>query len=129
MPALIDLSKPPHGPRFGKWTVYRRAVSRGRNTQWDCVCECGRREIVLAHSLTSGKSTQCRSCASEGAEVGRKPAFAVGDTHIGYEIVAVRKIETQLIYDCRCIACGALSSHRGSRLAKKRRGCRCRTTS
>lgn len=52
------------GHLFGKLTVLERApdhVTAGgaRKTAWLCECDCGTQKIVLAHRLTSGRSTSC----------------------------------------------------------------------
>lgn len=51
------------GKRFGYWTVLS-FIDRNRfNTPlWLCKCVCGKERIVQEANLTSGNSTQCKSC-------------------------------------------------------------------
>lgn len=50
------------GEKFKRLTVIRR-VKRPENakygTYWLCVCECGKEKVILASSLTGGKSVSC----------------------------------------------------------------------
>lgn len=50
------------GDKFGKWTVEEARLPKKNNTR--VRCECGTVKEVTSHSLTSGKSTRCRRCAS-----------------------------------------------------------------
>lgn len=54
------------GQMFGKWTVVEFAGYKGRQgrTTWLCRCECGGKSIVPTGNLRSGRSTQCKKCAS-----------------------------------------------------------------
>lgn len=54
--------------KFGKWLVIEKTNARttGGCVYWLCRCECGKTSIVTTNSLRTGKSTQCRSCASKG---------------------------------------------------------------
>jgi hypothetical protein len=44
---IIDLS----GQRFGEWTVLKRWKRSGRNTFWQCSCQCGKIGWVIADML------------------------------------------------------------------------------
>jgi len=55
----LDLS----GKTFGKWAVIKQGPKRGKKNRWLCRCECGNESLVQVSDLTSGKSTQCRSCS------------------------------------------------------------------
>ncbi len=56
------------GRRFGKWEVLGRDKAAKR-TKWLCRCSCGSEKSIFACSLTSGRSTMCRSCAATGKKV------------------------------------------------------------
>lgn len=52
------------GKRFGLWTIESRAedyaLSTGeRYDQWNCVCDCGTRRVVLGSNLLQGRSLSC----------------------------------------------------------------------
>lgn len=60
------------GQQFGKWQVIERAlnIKCGRTivVMWKCRCDgCGRESNVQSGNLTSGRSTQCKSCAARAA--------------------------------------------------------------
>ncbi len=61
MPGPYDLT----GQRFGRWLVLHRVpgYTASGKIRWMCRCNCGRKVPVLAFSLRSGDSTQCKSCA------------------------------------------------------------------
>lgn len=56
MAPLDDLT----GRHFG-WLT---AVKYVGGSRWECACLCGRHILVRTDSLTSGRSTRCRHCAS-----------------------------------------------------------------
>lgn len=53
------------GEAFGKWTVMQRSVIH--HSHWLCKCICGKERIIPQPELTSGHTTQCRSCAMKVA--------------------------------------------------------------
>ena len=56
MPKLIDIS----GQRFGFWVVEKQGEnSHNGQTQWLCLCECGKKKLITSNSLRSGNSTSC----------------------------------------------------------------------
>lgn len=62
MSKFIDLT----GQTFGYWKVISMS-SKGANThsKWLCECTlCGKKQDVCSSSLTMGRSTKCRSCAT-----------------------------------------------------------------
>lgn len=59
--ALGDFS----GRRYGRWTVVRPALSRGRGRRWLCRCDCGAENDVAQRSLVGGKSESCGCLSSE----------------------------------------------------------------
>ena len=53
------------GKSFGKWLVITREENdQSGNTRYIVQCKCGIKRSMIAASLTSGKSTQCRRCSS-----------------------------------------------------------------
>lgn len=53
------------GNTYGNWTVLEfshTANNKGRNAYWKCKCVCGTITNVMASSLRTGISTQCKSC-------------------------------------------------------------------
>lgn len=58
-PTFNDLK----GKRFGRWTVIERIGKLP--VRWLCECDCGRKRVVHAHSLISGKSESCGCKAVE----------------------------------------------------------------
>jgi hypothetical protein len=63
------------GLSFNKWTVleYSHKNSSG-NWFYTCKCQCGSTGIVSASNLRTGKSKQCKSCATK--KNGRKGIYA-----------------------------------------------------
>jgi hypothetical protein len=57
MGAFQDLA----GERFGHWLVESRApgLTKTHGAKWYCVCSCGTRKIVQAHTLKRGTSQSC----------------------------------------------------------------------
>lgn len=54
------------GRKFGKLTVKEMTGLRmGRNLEWYCECECGRKVKVYAYPLIEGKTTMCKFCMRE----------------------------------------------------------------
>lgn len=84
------------GKQFGRWKVIKRATnSKDGSTKWHCVCKCGKKKIVSACSLRSGRS---RSCGCKKIEEMRKirgkkhPSFKAGK-HLnrqGYVLMLAR---------------------------------------
>jgi hypothetical protein len=54
------------GQKFARLTVTGRAPNNKFNqTAWFCVCDCGTRSVVNAHSLRGGKTRSCGCLNSE----------------------------------------------------------------
>lgn len=47
------------GKRFGRLLVVKRVANRGKETVWQCVCDCGTIKEVYAGNLMRLKSTSC----------------------------------------------------------------------
>lgn len=51
--------------KFGQWTVIEYAYKDERKIRrWKCICDCGNISYIITQSLTQGKSTKCKRCAS-----------------------------------------------------------------
>lgn len=52
------------GQRFGNLLVLAKHPRRGVSgaASWVCLCDCGRRLIVRADNLRSGRSRRCSAC-------------------------------------------------------------------
>lgn len=61
MTKLIDLT----GQTFSKLTVIDRGPTRGDNTHWNCLCECGKKTVVRSSAL---RKKHTRSCGCSAAE-------------------------------------------------------------
>lgn len=55
MPRFIDLTN----QRFGRLKVIKRATNNGKQTVWECECECGNTTFVQAGHLRSGTIVSC----------------------------------------------------------------------
>lgn len=55
MPKFIDLT----GKKFGKLTVVSRASHIKGRTQWNCICDCGNKIIVMTKYLKGGNTRSC----------------------------------------------------------------------
>lgn len=75
---LIDLT----GKRFERLTVIERAPTKGRQTMWRCVCDCGNIVDVRSGHLRSGDTKSC-GCWIADKTTQRNRDNAVG---IHYEI-------------------------------------------
>lgn len=47
------------GHRFGRYTVIREVVQRGKNRRWECLCDCGAVKEVFQNALTIGRVVSC----------------------------------------------------------------------
>jgi hypothetical protein len=59
------------GDEFGHWTLLRRLPPNRTTRMWECICDCGNVRVVVATSVTRGRSTQCRGCAVKYGRKGR----------------------------------------------------------
>jgi hypothetical protein len=59
------------GRQFGSWIVVGVAVDAPRRS-WVCQCACGETRVVATSHLTSGRSTQCRTCSVSTHGASRK---------------------------------------------------------
>lgn len=47
------------GQRFGRLVVEAFCESEDQGTHWVCICDCGKRNVVLGHSLKAGLTRSC----------------------------------------------------------------------
>jgi hypothetical protein len=55
MSKLIDLT----GQKFYMLSVVGKSTNAGTSTEWECVCDCGKRRIANSQSLREGKVKSC----------------------------------------------------------------------
>lgn len=66
------------GERFGCLVVIERSERKnagGRQAQWICECDCGRRVIARSDNLRNGRTTRCSLCRNKA---GRQSVFYFG---------------------------------------------------
>ncbi len=61
MPSLINLA----GSRFGRLVVIGRSARTGKDTYWDCKCDCGNETSVMRGSLKLGDTRSCGCLKNE----------------------------------------------------------------
>src|SRR5258708_7092824 len=86
------------GHRFGSWEILGPARTNEGRRAFLCSCQCGAQRIVQARSLFSGRSTQCRQCAS------KKLRLSVGDRFGRWEIISseTKTMKGKVRWLCRC---------------------------
>ena len=52
---LIDLT----GKKFARLTVISKAGHKGKETTWNCVCDCGASLVVIGRDLRCGNTMSC----------------------------------------------------------------------
>lgn len=53
---IIDLT----GTRFGRLTVLERVgINKWKSSTWSCMCDCGKKRVVVSGDLRSGNTTSC----------------------------------------------------------------------
>jgi hypothetical protein len=63
------------GERFGR-LVALSAHSYGKQTRWNCVCDCGERRVVLLSQLRDGKTQSCGCLHIERVKAARTHGMA-----------------------------------------------------
>lgn len=53
------------GMVFGKLTVISRSKDRSLHQYWNCVCECGKKDVIEKSCLVEGRTTACKECRSK----------------------------------------------------------------
>lgn len=69
------------GMQFGKLMVIKKASDKYRSipsTAFECVCDCGRKEIIVSYQLRHGRRKACRICIpiKVGATMGSKYRYS-----------------------------------------------------
>lgn len=60
MPALVDIT----GQRFGKLLVTSRADNaESGGVRYNCVCDCGREQVIHSQHLRRGRAVSCERCS------------------------------------------------------------------
>lgn len=54
--------------QYGKWKVINQ-----EGTNWLCECACGVRKKIYKYNLLSGRSTQCKACATRDVNKRKTP--------------------------------------------------------
>lgn len=84
------------GKKFGRLMVDSFAGTRGGNAWWSCVCSCGARRTIVAHSLVGGVS---KSCGCLAKEVAAKQISTLRRTH-GYTNTPEHNVWENIIARC-----------------------------
>lgn len=75
------------GKKFGRLTVLSRNIQNTskRETQWNCVCDCGNKTVVVGHSLVRSYSTSCGCYRKEQSiEVNTTHAMSRTKTYVAW---------------------------------------------
>lgn len=57
------------GEKFGEWTVLKKADSKKRFSEYECVCSCGTLRTVAKGNLTQGKTKSCGCMKSSALSI------------------------------------------------------------
>lgn len=100
MPSFIDLTN----QRFGSLQVIKRAPNQGKETCWECQCDCGAIKIIGARHLRSGTSKSCGECSLNKF---------IGTQHNNWLVLEktneIRKGTYSRLFKCKCVNCGHIS--------------------
>jgi hypothetical protein len=66
------------GRRFSRWVVIDRSANKGRQTVWNCICDCGNTSKVTTTALLTGRSKSCGCLARDKRIAARRKH---GDSH------------------------------------------------
>lgn len=59
------------GLKFGRITVISPSHVHNRTLMWNCICECGKKSVVISSSLSNGSTKSCGCLAAETRVKGR----------------------------------------------------------
>ena len=60
------------GMRFGRLLVLKRSdLKQGKHYLWKCICDCGKKKLIIGTNLKQGHTTSCGCLAQERDEVRR----------------------------------------------------------
>lgn len=66
MSKLIDRS----GQKFNSWTIIDTFGKDKRNNWlWNCICDCGKKEVKTINLIVTGKSKQCVDCQAKSLSI------------------------------------------------------------
>lgn len=86
------------GEEFGKWKVISYAYTKQGKSQgipyWNCICDCGKEQIVSGKMLKGGQSKSCGCSRKENVEIGERTK-----TH-GMTKTRLYKIWAKMKYRC-----------------------------
>ena len=77
------------GQRFGRYLALKRGSNLGRHAAWECLCDCGKINLVAAGALRAGQSKGCRACRKKDGGLLRR-------THGHTAVVNGRKNSTRV---------------------------------
>ena len=107
------------GKRFGHLTVVSRAENNHRgNTQWNCVCDCGGKKVVLGYDLKKGRTTTCGCKAYLVGKPSHSRISLVGNRYGKLTVVSLNEERSKngvLVWNCKC-DCGNSFIARGGNL-------------
>lgn len=97
---LQDLS----GKKYGRLTVIKRAPNMGKETAWECLCQCGAKVIKRGSDLRSGATQSCGCKRKETASAQALSMKTHGMTgtriyHIWYDMRRRCSYPRQLEYE------------------------------
>lgn len=102
MGAFKDLT----GMRFGSLVVVERAEnnicqSGQRQTQWRCICDCGKEICVKSQALSNGSATACKECRKKSKDLsGQRFGRLVVINECYIDTGKERKLKWHCICDC-----------------------------
>lgn len=121
MGKFIDLT----GQRFGYLTVLKRAPNKGKQTYWECQCDCGVIKEIRGSHLKSGKIISC-GCVGKSHLNSAIDITGQKFNRLTALYVVGKKKNTQTnLWECQC-DCGNLTTATVSQLksgAKQSCGC------
>lgn len=107
----VDLT----GQRFGQLVVTKFAhQEKGKNSYWECLCDCGNTTVVLSTNLTGGGTKSCGHIKS-----------LVGERFGRLVVESLAFVEVSSYWDCKCDCGNAIIVERGSLLTGNTQSCGC----
>ena len=95
----VDLT----GRRYGKLVVVERAEKNARGAaQWRCICDCGKKCVVLHSSLQLGKRTSCGCDSRKGKHTAKDVAGQKFAMLTALYPTGERGHNGSILWHCRC---------------------------
>lgn len=111
------------GQRFGHLVVVERAENTPRgNTQWKCICDCGKTKVALGYDLNHGRTTTCGCKSYLVGEPSPHRIDLVGNRYGKLTVVSLNEEKSKngvLVWNCKC-DCGGTCTARGGNLKSGR---------